>query len=117
MARAVLTPAQITLSGTGTLMSASDGTAGDTVNGHVINNNDGSRVFVKVANTSVDTAYTVTFVTPGTVGADALAVADKVVSVAFGAKRLFGPFPLAEYTKSVQIDVQNAALKLEAFTI
>lgn len=117
MARAALTANRIVLSGSGLLMSASDGTTGDATNGHVIANNDGKTVFVKVANTSVDTAYNVTFVTPGTVGADALAVADKVVSVAFGAKRLFGPFPLDQYTKNIQIDVQNAALKLEAFTI
>ncbi len=117
MARTAITVTPITLAGSGTLMSASDGTAGDVSNGNVVNGNNGTSVFVKVSNTSVDTAYNVTFVTPGTVGADALAVADKVVSMAFGAKRLFGPFPLAEYTKSIQINVENAALKLEAFTI
>lgn len=117
MARTAIAIVPITLVGTGTLMHATDGTVGDTSNGNVVNGNDGSRVFVKVSNTSVDTAYNVTFVTPGTVGADALAITDKVVSIAFGAKRLFGPFPLADFTKNLQIDVQNAALKLEVFSI
>ena len=116
MARTALTVAGVSLAGLDVKV-ASNGTAGDVANGNVVAGNDGSRLFVIVANTSVDTAYDVTFVTPGTVGAQAHTIEDEVIEVAFGDVKAYGPFPLAEYTSELQIDVENAALKLKAVRI
>lgn len=114
MARAALTPTRVSLTGV-SVKTASDGTAGDVANGHVVAGNDGLTLAVIVANTSADTNYDVTFVTPATVGGRA--VGDEVIEVAFGAVKAFGPFPLAEFGKSLQIDVENTALKLRAIYI
>jgi hypothetical protein len=112
MARTELTATQITLAG----VTLGAGTAGDVANGNVVDN-DGARVVVRVTNTSVDTAYDVTFVTPGTVGAGAYAIADKVEEIAFGASEWFGPFPLDVFTNQLQLNVENAALTLLAVKV
>lgn len=116
MARTALTVSKVSLAGLDVDVAA-NGTAGDVANGNVVEGNDGERVFVIVANTSADTAYDVTFVTPGTVGAQAHTIEDEVIEVAFGDVNAYGPFPLSEYTKDLQINVENAALKLKAIKI
>lgn len=95
--------------------SASDGVAGDVANGNVVNGNNGRTVFVVVANTSEDTAYDVTFVTPGTVGSEGFPIGDKIEEIAFGAKKWFGPFPVELYGDAIHITVEDAELKLQAF--
>jgi len=85
-------------------------TNGDATNNHTVTN-DG-KVFVLVRNSGAG-ARTVTFVTPGTV--DAQAVADRAVSMTAGQSRYFGPFPPTDYGDPLSIDVDNAELKLTAF--
>lgn len=114
MPRTSVPVVQITLAGI--TPSATDGAAGDVANGNVVLGNDGESLFIAVANSGA-AAYEVTFSTPGTVGAEAYAVGDKVESLAAGAKEWFGPFPLAEFTRELQVNVANAALKLQAFRI
>lgn len=116
MARAALTAAQVAITGLD-VKTASNGTTGDTVNGHVVATNDGANVIVIAANTSADTNYNLTFVTTATLGNRSYAVADEVISLAFGAVKAFGPFPIAEFGTSLQIDVQNAAIKLQAVRV
>jgi hypothetical protein len=115
MPRTAITLTAITLDGISP--SATDGAAGDVVNGNVVVNNNGRNIFVAVANTSADTEYDVTFVTPGTVGSDALPIGDKIETIAFGVKKWFGPFPVSIFGNSIQIDVEHAALKLQAFSL
>ena len=113
MARTALTPARVSITGLD-VKTATNGTAGDTSNGNVVAGNDGTTLVVIVANTSGDTAYDVTFVTTATVGNRGYAVGDEVIELAAGAVKAFGPFPLAEFGTSLQINVENAALKLQA---
>lgn len=114
MARTSVPTVQITLGGI--TPSATDGTAGDVANGNVVTGNDGERLFVAVANTGA-APYTCTFATPGTVGQGAYAIADEVKTLAAGEKKWYGPFPLAEFSNQLQIDVQNVAVKLQPFKI
>lgn len=115
MARTAISVTNITLAGVNP--PASDGAAGDVANGNVVEYNNGKTTFVVVTNTSLDTEYDVTFVTPGTVGQEQHAIADKVEALAAQAQTFFGPFPQSVYGDSIQIDVENAALKLMAFSI
>lgn len=113
MARTAIVPVRITLDGA----APAEPVDGDAVNGHVVLGNDGERVFVLVENTSGEDDHEVTFVTPGTVGAEQYEIADKVEEIPAEASRWFGPFPLAVFTSSLQIDVANAALKLSVYRI
>lgn len=115
MPRTAITATRINLDGV--TIDPANGTAGDVANGNSVAGNNGLTLFVAAANTSADTAYDVTFVTPGTVGSDALAIADKVEELAFGTKKAFGPFPLDVYGTTLQIDVEHAAIKLSPFYI
>jgi hypothetical protein len=115
MARTALTPTKITL--TGISPSGSDGVAADVSNGNYADGNNGSTLFVVAKNTSVDTEYDLTFVTPGTHGQGAYAVADEVKTIAFGVTKWYGPFPLSDFTTQLQIDAENAAIKLQVFYI
>lgn len=114
MARTPIPTVQITLDGISP--SVTDGTAGDVTNGNDVAGNDGRTLFVAVANTGAS-PYTVTFVTPGAVGAEQYAIADKVESLAAGAKAWFGPFPTAEFTNQLLVDVENVGVKLKPFRI
>lgn len=112
MARTELTAYPVTLAGG----APSAGAAGNAVDGNVVDN-DGARVFVIVANTSEDTPYEVTFVTPGTVGSGAYAIDDKVEEITAETEEWFGPFPLDVFTNQLQIDVENVALTLRAIKV
>lgn len=115
MARASLGVTNITLDGA--TPPATNGTTGDPIEGHVVNRNNGVTTFVVVTNTSASVEYDVTFLTPGTIGQERHAIADKVEPMALSTQKWFGPFPVAVYGESLQIDVENAALKLMAFSI
>lgn len=114
MARTLTPAVRITLAGI--TPSGTDGTAGDVANGNYVDGNNGQTLFVAVANTGA-ASYTCTFVTPGTVGQGAYVVQDEVKTLAAGEKKWYGPFPLAEFTNQLQIDVQNVAVKLQPFII
>ena len=85
---------------------------GDVANGHTTVN-DG-RVLILARNSNgASTARTITFRLPGTV--DGQSVTSRAVSIPAGASRYFGPFPTSVYPGKVEIDVDNAELKLTAY--
>lgn len=110
MARASLAVTQITRDG----VAAPSETDGDPTDGHTVVNNSKTFLLVRNSNAS-STARTVTFVIPGSI--DGQAVTARSVSIAAGASRYFGPFPTQYYPSSVDVDVDNAELKLSAFTL
>lgn len=63
--------------------------AADTVNGNTMAWAPNRSVWILNGD---DASITVTFLTPGTVGAGALAIADQAVTIAAGAHKLIGPF-------------------------
>jgi hypothetical protein len=115
MARTAIAATQITLGGI--TPSATDGVAADVANGNYIStDNNGTTLWVAAKNTG-GSPYTVTFVTPGTSGAGGYAVSDEVKTLAAAEVKWYGPFPQSDFSKQLQIDVQNAAVKLQAFYI
>ena len=116
MARTPIPAARVSRSGLD-LKTATNGQAGDVANGNVVEGNDGLHLVVVVANTHGSTSYGATFITTATVGEDALAVPDVTKTLAAGEVKAYGPWPLAEYGKSLQIDPENAALKFQAVYI
>jgi hypothetical protein len=85
-------------------------TNGDAANGHRVANT--GQTIVVVRNSSADTAYDVTFVTPGTV--DGQPVGDRVVEVPADTTRWFGRFSPGVYGTALLLNVENTALKLSA---
>lgn len=114
MARTAITATKITLAGI--VPSPTDGVAADVANGNYVDGNNGTTMFIAAKNTGAST-YTLTFVTPGTSGQGAYTISDEVKSMAAGDVKWYGPFPLADFTNTLQIDAQNAAIKLQAFYI
>lgn len=115
MARTAVVAQKIVLAGI--TPSATDGVAADVANGNYVDvDNNGTTLFVAAKNTG-GSPYTVTFVTPGTSGAGGYAITDEVKTLAAGDTKWYGPFPQSDFSKQLQIDVQNAAVKLQAFYI
>lgn len=88
-------------------------TTGDPVNNHTVPN-DG-RTAVIVENTGSTVARTVTFRIARKV--DGFAVTPRTETVAVGERQLFGPFDVQEYGGQLQVDVDNAELKLTPIRI
>lgn len=110
MARVNLPHTEITRAG----VAAGAEVTGDATNHHETAN-DG-RVFLLVRNSNgASTARTVTILVPGTV--DGQDVGDRAISIAAAASRYIGPFPKAVYGSTVQVNVDNAELKLTAYHI
>lgn len=86
---------------------------GDPVNNHVVSNN--GRVVLLVRNSGSTVARTLTLRLPGTT--DGQSITPKTVSLAQSTSRYIGPFPTGDYGSQLQIDVDNAELKLLAFGI
>lgn len=86
---------------------------GDATNNHVVANN--GRVVLLVRNSGSTVARTVTLRLPGLT--DGQAVTPRTVSIPISVSRYIGPFPTDAYGSSLQIDVDNAELKLLAFGI
>lgn len=100
MAPTALTPTRIVLDGVTPATEA----AVDAVNGNVINNNDGRSIWVEITSTHATNTITVEFDTPNTVGGQELAVAqDSHTIAANGAKKRYGPFPVAVYGSSINM--------------
>ncbi|MGW2170400.1 hypothetical protein ACWC1C_07690 [Streptomyces sp. NPDC001705] len=87
-------------------------TNGDPTNNHVIGNN--GKMLVLVRNAGSSTARTVTLRVRNTI--DGQSVTPRTVSVPQSASRYMGPFPIDQYGTQLQIDVDNAELKLTALT-
>ncbi|MDT7847210.1 hypothetical protein [Streptomyces justiciae] len=86
-------------------------TNGDATNNHTVANN--GRMFLEVRNSSSTVARTVTFRFPTVV--DGQAVTPRAVSIPISSTRRFGPFPTGDYGSQLQVDVDNAELKLTAY--
>lgn len=84
---------------------------GDTVNNHQLANSGKEKIHVRNAN-GASTARTVTIKFNRTVQGSA--IASIVQAIPAGATWVFGPFPVDDFGSQVQIDVDNAELKLRA---
>ncbi|WP_328439361.1 hypothetical protein OHA71_23775 [Streptomyces sp. NBC_00444] len=109
MARTNVPVTQITRAG----VAAPAETNGDPVNQHVVQNN--GRVVLLVRNSGTTVDRTITFRFPGLV--DGQSVTPRAVALTQSTSRYFGPFPTDEYGSALQVDVDNAELKLTAFGI
>ncbi|MGW4728869.1 hypothetical protein ACWEQC_06760 [Streptomyces shenzhenensis] len=109
MPRTNVSVAQITRAG----IAPPDETNGDSANNHVVSNN--GRVVLLIRNSGTTVARTVTFRFPVLI--DGQSVIPKAVSIPTSASRYFGPFPVDTYGARLQVDVDNAELKLTAFGI
>ncbi|WP_030670653.1 hypothetical protein [Streptomyces rimosus] len=86
---------------------------GDATNNHSVNN-DGS-VWLEVRNSGSTVSRTVSALFASTV--DGVAVPAKTWSIPTSASRRIGPFPTRLYGTTLQIDVDNAELKLSAYKV
>ncbi|MER7930497.1 hypothetical protein ABTY96_46565 [Streptomyces sp. NPDC096057] len=109
MARTAISVTQITRAG----VAAGTEAAGDPTNNHVVPNN--GKTILQVRNSGSTVARTVTFRLPGVV--DGQAVTPRAVSIPISSTRWFGPFPTGDYGSQLQVDVDNAELKLTAYGI
>ncbi|MEU3683760.1 hypothetical protein AB0E99_22870 [Streptomyces sp. NPDC030592] len=88
-------------------------TNGDAVNNHVISNN--GRVILLVRNAGTTVARTLTLHVRGLI--DGQTVTPRTVSIATEASVYVGPFPTDAYGAQLEVDVDNAELKLIALAI
>jgi len=88
-------------------------TTGDPVNFHTVSN-DG-KTYVLVENTGATVSRTVTFRLSRTV--DGLSVTPRAETVAIGETQIFGPFPVHDYGATMNVDVDNAELKLRVVRV
>ncbi|WP_326728986.1 hypothetical protein [Streptomyces phaeochromogenes] len=88
-------------------------TNGDATNNHVVANN--GKVVLLVRNSGSTVARTVTLRLPGIT--DGQSITPRTVSIAQSTSRYIGPFPTGDYGSQLQVDVDNAELKLLAFGI
>lgn len=92
----------------GVLWPATNGVAGDNVNGNSCPN--GPNVMVLATNTIASPA-TVSFNTPYTTGPASLAIAEDSKSLAASETRLYGPFPVATYGETLTWTPSAATVK------
>lgn len=89
-------------------------TSGDATNNHSVQNN--GKMFLLVRNSNgASTSRTVTLRLNGSI--DGQSVTPRTVTIAAAASRYIGPFPTSTYGTSLLVDVDNAELKLSAYTI
>lgn len=84
-------------------------TTGNPTDNHVIVNDGNVIIFAHNTNAS-STARTLTIHLPGAV--DGQSITPKTHSIAAGATKVFGTYPTSQYGTSMQVDVDNAELKL-----
>ncbi|MEU8334799.1 hypothetical protein [Micromonospora tulbaghiae] len=85
---------------------------GDAAQNHVLSNDGRTFLLVRNANGS-STARTLTVIIQGAI--DGFAPAPRTYSIAAGASRYIGPFDTVAYGSLMQINVDNAELKLSAY--
>lgn len=111
MARSTLTITNITKAG----VAPPAETTGDPVNNHLLPN-DGVKTFLLARNANgSSTARTLSVRFQGSV--DGQAITPRTYSIPAGASRYIGPFDATKYGRNVEIDVDNAELRLTAFRI
>lgn len=89
-------------------------TNGDATNNHTVANDGKTIMLVRNANGAA-TARTLTVRLSGAV--DGQGISPKTYSIAAAASRYIGPFPVGSYGSTMQVDVDNADLKLSAYRI
>lgn len=109
MPRVSVPVTQITRAG----VAAPTEVTGDPVNNHTVPNN--GKMLLLVRNSGSTVARTVTLRLPGLT--DGQAVTPRTVSVPLSTSRYIGPFPTGDYGSALQVDVDNAELKLIALAI
>jgi hypothetical protein len=87
---------------------------GDPTNNHVIAN-DGKTWLEARNSNGASTARTVTIHLSAVV--DGQTVTSRTKAVPAGTTQKFGPFPIVQYGDQVQVDVDNAELKLTAYRL
>lgn len=87
---------------------------GDAAQGHVVANDGRTFLLVRNAN-GASTARTLTVVIQGAI--DGFSPAPRTYSIAAGASRYIGPFDVASYGSLMQVNVDNAELKLSAYNL
>lgn len=86
---------------------------GDSTNNHVVANDGKTVLLVRNANGS-STARTLTVVIQGAI--DGFAPTPRTYSIPAAASRYIGPFDTVAYGTLMQVNVDNAELKLSAYT-
>jgi hypothetical protein len=89
-------------------------TIGDATNNHVINN-DGNVIIVAHNTNASSTARTLTIHLPGAV--DGQSITPRAYSIAAGVTKVFGTYPPGQYGTVMQVDVDNAELKMYTLRI
>lgn len=89
-------------------------TNGDATNNHTIPNDGRTILIVRNANAS-STARTLTIVITGAI--EGFSPTPRTYSIAAGASRVIGPFSTTAYGTSMQVNVDNAELKLTALQL
>jgi hypothetical protein len=89
-------------------------TNGDPVNNHTVAN-DGRTVLLVRNSNGAAVARTLTVRLSGAV--DGQGITPRTYSIPAAASRYIGPFGTTEYGTSMQVDVDNAELKLSAYRI
>jgi hypothetical protein len=84
-------------------------TNGDPVNHHVINN-DGNVIIIARNSNGAAVARNLTIRFKGAV--DGQGITPKVHSIPAGASRVYGPYDTTNYGTAMEIDVDNAEIKL-----
>ncbi|MFY1595490.1 hypothetical protein [Micromonospora sp. WMMD737] len=87
---------------------------GDPANNHQVANNGNTFLLVRNANGAA-TARTLGVVIKGAI--DGFAPAPRTYSIPAGASRYIGPFDAVAYGSLMEINVDNAELKLSAYTL
>lgn len=87
---------------------------GDTVNHHSVAGNDGN-VFLTIRNNGSTVTRTATAVFASTV--DGQTTPGKPMPVPLSSTRHYGPFPVALYGTTLNVDVDNAELRLLAYRL
>lgn len=110
MARTSITPTVITRAG----VAPPTETAGDSVNGNAVANSGALYLLLRNAN-GASTARNLTVAFANTV--DGQTVAPRSYAVAAGASLYVGPFPISTYGQTLNINADNAELKITALQI
>lgn len=89
-------------------------TVGDTVNNHSVAGNDG-KVFLEIRNAGATVSRTATVLFAQQV--DGQTVPGKPVAVAQATTENAGPWPVSLYGSTINVDVDNAELRLRAWRL
>lgn len=102
------------LSRTGTGVAPAAETNGDATNNHTVANDGKTWLLVRNSNGAA-LARVLTVRLSG--GRDGQSITPRTYSIPAAASRYIGPFPVSDYGSTMQVDVDNAELKLSAYRL